>query len=106
LSQLQSEHAEWLEYNFPSQREYQPLLGMVEELGELAHAHLKHEQGIRGYTTTEYFRDAEDAIGDFVIYLASYCNTNAINLERAVEVTWARVKRRDWVADPVKGGES
>jgi NTP pyrophosphatase (non-canonical NTP hydrolase) len=105
LSQLQSEHGEWVKHNFPDQLPHQPLLGLAEEVGELSHAHLKHEQGIRGYSTTEYFAEAEDAVGDIMVYLASYCNANHIDLEGATERTWARVKKRDWIADPVKGGE-
>jgi len=106
LSELQSEHGEWLKHNFPDQEKHDALLGVMEEIGELAHAHLKYQQGIRGYTMTEYYADASDAIGDIVIYLASYCNANHLNLGFCLDQTWARVKKRDWIKDPVKGGES
>jgi NTP pyrophosphatase (non-canonical NTP hydrolase) len=106
LSWLQSEHADWLAHNFPEQKTHEPLLGLVEEVGELAHCHLKHDQGIRGYDDSTYREDAADAVGDIVIYLASYCNANGFDLELCVEDTWYRVQARDWKGDPTDGGES
>ena len=105
LRALQSDHKKWLAHNFPNQQPHEPLLGIVEEVGELSHAHLKYKQGIRGLTKSEYQRQAMDAIGDLVIYLASYCNSNDLNLEYCVFATWDKVKHRDWVADPQRGGE-
>jgi len=104
LSQLQREHKRWLEHNFPSQKSHDALLGLIEEVGELAHAHLKHEQGIRDMTEVEYRIQAADAIGDIVIYLASYCNTNEFSLPLIVKETWDRVKQRDWRKDPDNAG--
>ena len=106
LSVLQAEHRQWLKRNFPTQQPHEPLLGLIEEVGELSHAHLKYEQGIRGYNKSQFLVEAEDAVGDLVIYLASYCNANNLDLETCVERTWAKVRQRDWVADPVGGGES
>jgi len=103
LSELQAEHKLWVEHNFPDQLPHEPLLGLVEELGELSHAHLKHEQGIRGYTRAKYLNEAADAVGDFVIYLASYCNRNGLNLEWCVRDAWDQVQQRDWKASPSDG---
>ena len=100
LSQLQREHERWLDHNFPNQKPHQALLGLIEEVGELSHAHLKHEQGIRGLTDEEFKILAGDAIGDIMIYLASYCNTNGFNLALVTKETWDRVKQRDWRKDP------
>ena len=47
LEELQAVQREWVEHNFPNRTNYHPLLGAVEEIGELCHAHLKYEQGIR-----------------------------------------------------------
>ena len=102
LYELQAEHMEWLEKNFPQQQGHDPLLGIVEEVGELAHAHLKASQGIRG-TFDELRAEAFDAIGDIVIYLASYCNSNGYDLHNAVEHTWYKVKERDWQKYPQDG---
>lgn len=103
LSSLQREHARWLKYNFPNQMPHDALLGLAEEVGELAHAHLKHQQGIRALTEEEYRRQAGDAIGDIVIYLASYCNTNGFNLAWEVTEAWNQVKVRDWRERPDTG---
>lgn len=99
---LQDQHMKWLEHNFPNQQGHDALLGVVEEVGELAHAHLKLSQGIRG-TPLEHQDAIRDAIGDIVIYLASYCNTNGYDLARCVEVAWHQVKTRDWQRNPQDG---
>lgn len=99
LEQLQSEMQAWANHNFPKAKSYQPLLGAVEELGELAHTHLKMEQNIRE-TNNE---DKWDAIGDIIIYLADYCNKNGIDIAKAVEMTWNSVKYRDWQKYPKNG---
>src|SRR5690606_9697949 len=97
LDEVQGLHHQWLDHNFPGQtgtewpgeRGWEPLLGVVEEVGELAHAHLKATQGIRG-TREELRAEAADAVGDVVIYLLSYCNATGLNLG-------------DCAADPEKG---
>lgn len=104
LSELQRAHRRWLDYNFPDQQPHDALLGAAEELGELARAHLKHQQGIRGYTETKYRDEAGDAIADIIIYLISYSNTNGFNLSWEVSRAWKEiVSRRDWQKDPVHG---
>ena len=99
LKQLQREHREWLAHNVPNQLPHAALLGVQEEVGELSHAHLKMEQGIRG-DKEKHTADKKDAIGDIVIFLSSYCNTNGFDLEECVEDAWAHVKKRDWIKDP------
>jgi NTP pyrophosphatase (non-canonical NTP hydrolase) len=105
IRELQREHKLWLDYNFPKQKAHQPLLGLVEEVGELAHAHLKFEQGIREGTETlqEILALKADAVGDIFIYLMSYCNSSHIDLEGCIRMAWAEVKRRDWIKDPQGG---
>lgn len=105
LRTLQEEVQAWTSHNFPDAKPYQPLLGAVEEIGELAHAHLKAEQGIRG-TGAEHQERKEDAIADAIIFLAHYCTLNGIDLQAAVARTWATVRQRDWQADPANGGTS
>lgn len=104
LSALQRAHKRWLDHNFPDQQPHDALLGLQEELGELAHVHLKFEQGIRGVDKARYEGEAGDAIGDIVIYLASYCNTNGFNLALEVKKAWDQVKERDWRKDPENAG--
>lgn len=103
LYDFQRKHAEWLRHNFPDQKPHDALLGLAEEVGELAHAHLKYEQGIRGLTKNEYRRLAGDAIGDIMIYLASYCNTNGFSMNRELAKAWEEVSARDWKANPETG---
>ena len=96
LKQLQEEHRIWSLFNFGVQPSYHSLLGAAEEIGELAHAHLKGEQGIRSAEATREAK--EDAIADAIIYLAGYCNSEGINLEEILQRTWDKVKTRDWRA--------
>lgn len=94
LDQLQKEQKDWSDRNFPDQKPHQSLLGLIEEVGELSHAHLKTEQGIR--VNEDHLAAKADAVGDIVIYLAGYCNHNGLNLEECVAETWEKVKMRDW----------
>lgn len=108
LTDLQGEVRAWTEKNFQNRKNHQPLLGICEEVGELCHAQLKGEQGIRH--TPEEIRGLKcDAIGDIVIYLVDYCNIQGIDLEQAIWNAWyEEVSRRDWTKpntkDPVAGG--
>jgi NTP pyrophosphatase (non-canonical NTP hydrolase) len=95
FEQLQKEHKEWVERNFPDAQPYYSLLGLSEEVGELNHAHLKGLQGIR-HTPEEIQAMKEDAVGDIVVYLADYCTKNGIDFQDAVEKTWQQVLARDW----------
>lgn len=101
IGELQTQHRMWLNHNFPDQPPHSPLLGIVEEVGELAHAHLKREQGIR--RNENHDEGVIDALGDLFIYMLSYCNTNFIDLEHVVMTTWRQVAQRDWIAFPNTG---
>lgn len=104
IRHLQDEHREWVNRNFPGETKYGPLLGMTEELGELAHAHLKHEQKIRGMINPTVANAAKaDALGDLFIYAMSYCNQNDLDLETCIEEAWDEVRTRDWIAFPING---
>lgn len=65
LKKIQREHAVWVEQNFGLLDPWQPLVGIAEELGELASA-------IETDDTPEYF----DAIGDVAIFALHYCTLN------------------------------
>lgn len=101
LKILQEESLEWTNRNFPVSKPHRPLLGVIEEVGELSHAHLKMEQGIR--ENEGHFEKKVDAIGDIVIFLADYCNRNDIDFQDAVFNTWQDVKKRDWIKFPING---
>jgi len=98
LRQLQDEQRPWVQHNFGDRPSWWPLLGVMEELGELAHAHLKKAQGIR--TNEDHDAKAADAVADIVIFLADYCSAVGIDLESVVRDTWAEVRTRDWRANP------
>lgn len=102
LRKLQNEVNEWASIQFPDASPYQPLLGIAEETGELCHAHLKGEQGIR-HTPLEVYHMKQDAVADILIYLANYCGLNNIDLQDAVEKTWDEVKLRNWQANASTG---
>ena len=101
LQVLQAEATIWKAKNFPNAMAYQPLLGVVEEVGELTHTHLKMEQGIR--LDEQLLEKKIDAVGDIVIYLTHYCILNGIDLHSAVFNTWQDVKERDWIKYPNNG---
>ena len=101
--ELQEQQAVWAARNFGDTPPHRPLLGALEELGELAHAHLKDEQGIRG-TSEHHTAKKKDAIGDIIVYLADYCTRQGFSLQEAIELTWSEVSQRDWVANPQTGG--
>lgn len=111
--QLQDEHRVWADRNFPDNKPHSPLLGVAEELGELAevviltsvvgrlaHSHLKSEQGIRG-NKEQHASKAKDAIGDMIIFLSNYCTRNGYDMQEIIETAWSEVKQRDWNKNPV-----
>ena len=103
MKELQTLSELWARRNFGDVRPvHHPLLGIVEEVGELSHAHLKSEQGIRG-TPEELKARAKDAVGDIIIFLADYCNLNNIDLQDAVDSAWAVVEKRNWAANKITG---
>lgn len=160
---LVAERNEWVAHNFPNKGPEYPngvsfhtVFGVFEEAGELAHAHLKQAQSIRG-SDEEHVENAQDAIGDCTIYLLGvmaevgvpvsvpvmtindldkslqylgrecgslllnpslynvelvayhlrkYATLRGWDYEQIVLDTWAKVSKRDWIADPVAGGES
>lgn len=70
-----------------------PLLGMIEEVGEL----------VRASVYLDDKEDQIDAVGDIVLYLMDYCNKVGIDFEDAVRTTAEKVHARDWVKNPVNG---
>ncbi len=95
FEQFQAEVKEWAARNFPNNEPYYCLLGAVEEIGELSHAHLKELQQIRG-SAEKHQADAKDAVADCIIYLTDYCARRGWNLDEILQETWNQVKQRDW----------
>jgi len=102
IAEIQAEQRAWARRNFGPGNSTHSLLGVAEEAGELAHAHLKRAQGIR-HDAADYEAKAKDAIGDIIIYLMDYCSTEGWDLEQVVQATWNTVKYRDWKKFPKNG---
>jgi NTP pyrophosphatase (non-canonical NTP hydrolase) len=93
LKNLQNAHAIWQHHNFPNAEKWECLVGAMEELGELSHAHLKMKQGIR--LNEDHSAAQKDAVGDVVIYLLGYC----LDIDECIESAWSEVSKRDWTID-------
>lgn len=74
---------------------YRNLLGLSEEVGELCHAHLKGEQGIR-HTPDQIIALKKDAIGDIVVFLSNYCDSQGFDIEECALNAWHVIKDRDY----------
>jgi NTP pyrophosphatase (non-canonical NTP hydrolase) len=96
LKNLQNAHAIWQHNNFPNAEKWECLAGLTEELGELAHAHLKMHQGIR--KNEDHLASQKDAVGDIVIYLLGYCTLNGLDIDECIESAWDEVSKRDWTS--------
>ncbi len=100
LSSLQNAVRDWALHNFGPGQWWHRMLLLMEELGELAHALLKKEQGIR--LEEDHVAKAKDAVGDLAISLADFCNSMGWNFEELVAATWAEVKKRDWTVEKME----
>ena len=108
FNEFQDKVTIWSDYNFGSKRGIKEaatkLIGVQEELGELSHSVLKSLQGIRN---DEYhIEDAQDAVGDLMLYLADFCKTMGFSLEECANIAWEEVKDRDWKKFPNNGKTS
>ena len=99
LTKLQEEIYVWAKRNFAIEQAKDQFTGMVEELGELAHTILKQKQRIRKIDHD----DEKDAIGDLFIFLCNYCSLRNIEIEKVIDETWKKVKKRDWIKYPFNG---
>ncbi|TDI96947.1 MAG: hypothetical protein E2O29_01560 [Deltaproteobacteria bacterium] len=99
LDDKQDEVERWNNKNFPNKDKESGmsrcLIGAMEELGELSHAHLKGLQGIRG-TQKEHETKAKDAIGDIAIFLMAYCAKRGFSFQDCIRDAWDEVSKRDW----------
>jgi len=102
LRELQKETQEWRDRNFPGEDAAHQALGVCEEAGEIAHAVLKMDQGIRG-DKEKHLLDLEDGIGDLIIFAMGLATNYNLNIDECLQETWNRVKERDWKRNPVDG---
>ena len=74
-------------------------LGVAEEVGELSHAILKRDQGIRGFDDKKKFEEAvADAIADTAIYSINLCSTLGIDYETVLTEVSKKILQRKWNA--------
>lgn len=81
LQQIQFELKQWTIMNFGNQPRIHPIFGMMEEIGELSHAHLKQQQNIRN---KDYLAAKKDAVADTVIYMLNYYNIFNIDIPTTI----------------------
>lgn len=93
LTELQHEVEEWHDKTFGDSPSWSYLLGLQEELGELSHSYLKRFQNIR--VDEDHNLAIKDAIGDIVIFLLGFCNSEGLFLEDELMTTWTKVRARD-----------
>lgn len=72
LRQLQEEQRPWVLHNFGERPSWMPLMGVVEELGELVEAATGSE---------DCLESVGDAIADCIIFLADYCTAMSWELQ-------------------------
>ncbi len=102
LDQLQAKIVDWdVHQPWRDSPAWHNLLGLVEEVGELSHAYLKREQGIR--TDEDHTAKIADAVGDIVIYLCGFCTRENISIDECIRTAWAEVVQRSWNENPEKG---
>ena len=118
LAEIQKSVGEWAQRNFGNNQSKHPidnnigpmgslcpLLGIIEEVGELAHCVLKAHQGIRGFNDSEkYLTERDDALGDILIYLCDFATREGVNLQETLNKVFHRVVlKRNWVENPHNG---
>lgn len=101
---LQRRTAEWMVKQpwAPDQQPWELLLGVQEEVGELARAHLKQHQKIRG-SSEMWEQKGKDAVGDIFVFLAGYCAARGWSLQECIEMATDEVFKRDWTKFPMNG---
>jgi NTP pyrophosphatase (non-canonical NTP hydrolase) len=100
LRKIQSEIDDWNQKIFADNAGHK-LFGIMEEVGELAHAHLREEQQIR--MDEDHTANAMDAIGDIAIFLIGYCACRGWDFENILKNTWDEVSQRTY--GKIKQGE-
>lgn len=97
-TQLRNEIGQWADHCFTHKTSSQ--LGVLEEIGEIAHVVLKERQGIRGYDDpAKVSKELNDGIADCCIYLLHWCKMNDVQppewptlyAERTVETSLSRL---------------
>ncbi len=98
LHKLQHKLQKWCINNFYADTQeiiaQHQFLGVVEEVGELAHAILKQKQQIR--INEDHTKLIKDGIADITIYLIGLASALNIDFEKNLFDTAEEVMKRDW----------
>jgi NTP pyrophosphatase (non-canonical NTP hydrolase) len=89
----------WMIRNFPNESRVSVTLGLCEEVGEVARAVLKQEQGIRG-TWEEWDNEIKKELGDVYLKLMQVAMVCGFDLDEAIAQRWEVIRQRDWVRNP------
>ena len=104
---FQTDVALWAQRNFGDNSglgAIGPMMGIVEEVGELYHTRLKAIQRIREGANKEALDEDEvDALGDILVYMMDYAGRRKLSLAKCFLDAWLKVKDRDWVTWPSTG---
>lgn len=99
LRGLQADVSAWVEHNFGHDNELATVGGLGEEVGEVLRAAVKRSQNIRG-TRAEWDAELRKECADVLIKLCDVASFYGFDLADAVAARWAKVRQRDWKADP------
>ena len=103
----QNELNNWQKRNFGVSQVEDMVLGMAEEVGELAHLVLKRKQGIREASRGGDFKDEiADAFADAVVFGIQAMSLEGIDAGEALKKTIDEVLKRDFVNNPSGKGYS
>jgi len=107
FSLCQKELAGWQLYNFGQGEIADMVMGMAEEVGELAHWVLKRKQRIREAANGGDFKaEIADAFADVVIFGIQVMTCEGIDAEQAIRDTIIEVLARDFKKNPSGKGFS
>jgi NTP pyrophosphatase (non-canonical NTP hydrolase) len=94
---LQRFHFGFLTSTFPNNDADDQLKGVLEELGELARAELKHKQNVGPHNDVAKVKaDITDAVGDIIMYLMGYCSIKDIKISDCLDAALTEICTRDW----------
>lgn len=91
----------WREKNFGSVSMHKHLGSLTEEIGEVARAINKAEEGIRSDTRG----NLADELGDALMCVAALAAAAGVDLNEVLDRRITRMERLDFRADPENGGE-
>lgn len=80
-------------YQIPENFKVAPLLGVVEEAGEMVTAVMDMNRPA----------DVEDAIGDLQVFLLNLCEFSGYDGDSALKGVWSMVRQRDWKKNKESG---